>query len=96
MNDNFEFNDDITTSFFLECYLINQCGCENNDKYDKEEDCPICYESMHDEYVLKFPCGHALHRECFLEYVYVYGKTLCIGGENCTMDLKKSNHKIRN
>lgn len=69
---------DITkSSIYKEIMLIRYYNCKNNGIYDKDEDCPICTDTLKDEYVLILPCNHVFHRECIMENMFTHCRDEC-------------------
>lgn len=67
--------DDIVAELILIChYGLNVYG-----KYQKDDICEICLDSLFDQYVLQYPCDptHAFHRNCLLTNVLTNTKISC-------------------
>ena len=65
------------SQIFKEILLIKNYGCRNNGSYEGYEECPICIETLHNEYVFILPCGHTFHRECILENIITHDRHEC-------------------
>ena len=70
-------NNIMKSTIFWEIVLIKNYNCTSNGSYEKEEDCPICIESMKDMYVFSLPCGHTFHRECIVDNILTYHRYEC-------------------
>lgn len=60
---------------------------------EAEDDCPICYESMHNQPEAKLTwceaCGNALHKECFQQCAFLPCSTFLVPVVNTT---RRANH----
>lgn len=54
-----------------EVLLTYKYGCTATDKYDKDEECAVCYDNMKDTYTITLSCGdkHTFHRNCVLTMI---------------------------
>ena len=86
----YKYND-VFTTVFIEILLQYKYKCESIMPYTItiDEDCVYCLDTMKDKYVIKLPCGHIFHRNCFLEQLLVHKITLC-PCISCRKDLLKS------
>ena len=62
-----------------EILLITRYGLNAYSKYDKDESCQICLDSLQNQYVLQYPCDpkHTFHRNCLLTNVLNYYQISC-------------------
>jgi hypothetical protein len=63
----------------VEILLIIHHGLNVYSKYNKDETCDICLDSLLNQYVLQYPCNikHTFHRNCLLTNILNYTKISC-------------------
>ena len=78
----------LKTSILLDVLLSLHYECKLYGKYDHNEDCAICTDTLQNTYVLTLPCGHPYHRNCILKNIYQHKRTAC-PNYDCKCQLKK-------
>lgn len=86
------YNIDLTNDFteeelikdhmFTELILVSKCGVIGHNKYDIQQDCSVCFDSLYETAVLELTCGHLFHQECLLSGVSTYGYRMCLECKN--------------
>lgn len=70
--------DDLKQSdVFIEVLLLLNHNCINNDKYEHDDECAICMDSMKNNYVITLSCKHTYHRNCILTNICKFKKYIC-------------------
>ena len=68
---------DKTKYFLMELVLGKNYLVTVVEKYEKDEECSICLETLKDTEVMMIPCGHDYHKSCTLELFVDYGWLQC-------------------
>ena len=60
-----------------ELILIQKHNVQAISKWPSDDMCPICFDTLKDQYTLQYPCGdpkHSFHRNCILSNIIVYNR----------------------